>query len=90
MKTASYTYLKIEILKSKQNQMHEALTLFDSLINCEWFKKKSIILSLNKTDVFRKKIAISPVSKHFPGYIGPDTDYGAAAEYFASRFREVD
>jgi guanine nucleotide-binding protein subunit alpha len=72
-----------------QNQMHEAMMLFESLANGEWFKRKPIILFLNKIDLFKEKLAISPVSNHFPDYHGADNDYDAAAKYFADRFRGI-
>ncbi|KAI9928942.1 G-Protein alpha subunit [Aspergillus wentii] len=69
--------------------MHEAMMLFESLVNGEWFKRKPIILFLNKIDLFKGKLAVSPVSKHFPDYSGSDTDFDAAARYFADRFRGI-
>ncbi|GAD97028.1 guanine nucleotide-binding protein subunit alpha [Paecilomyces variotii No. 5] len=71
------------------NQMHEAMMLFESLVNGEWFKRKPIILFLNKIDLFKSKLDLSPVSKHFPDYNGSDTDFDAAAKYFADRFRGI-
>jgi len=71
------------------NQMHEAMMLFESLVNGEWFKRKPIILFLNKMDLFKVKLAISPVSKHFPDYHGSNTDFEAAGKYFADRFRGI-
>ncbi|OQE19899.1 hypothetical protein PENSTE_c014G06397 [Penicillium steckii] len=71
------------------NQMHEAMMLFESLVNGEWFKRKPIILFLNKMDLFKDKLAISSISKHFPDYTGPDTDFEAAYRYFADRFRGI-
>jgi guanine nucleotide-binding protein subunit alpha, other len=77
------------MLTCTQNQMHEAMMLFESLVNGEWFKNKPIILFLNKIDLFRRKLAISPVSAHFPEYEGADDDEEAAAKYFAERFRNI-
>jgi guanine nucleotide-binding protein subunit alpha, other len=71
------------------NQMHEALMLFESLVNGEWFKKKPVILFLNKIDLFRAKLAISPVSARFPDYHGDDNDEEAAKKFFADRFRSI-
>ncbi|KAJ5594765.1 Fungal G-protein alpha subunit [Penicillium hispanicum] len=71
------------------NQMHEAMMLFESLVNGEWFKRKPIILFLNKIDLFKAKLAISPISNHFPDYAGSDTDLDAAARFFADRFRGI-
>jgi len=48
------------------NRMDEALTLFDSICNSKWFSRTSIILFLNKTDLFREKLATSPIEKYYP------------------------
>ncbi|KAL3482369.1 guanine nucleotide binding protein, alpha subunit [Aspergillus californicus] len=71
------------------NQMHEAMMLFESLVNGEWFKRKPIILFLNKIDLFKAKLEISPISKHFPDYSESNTDFDAAAKYFGDRFRGI-
>lgn len=76
-------------LTQTQNQMHEAMMLFESLVNGEWFKRKPIILFLNKIDLFKGKLEFSPVSKHFPDYNGSNSDFDAAARYFADRFRGI-
>ena len=36
--------------------MNESLILFDSVINSRWFLRTSIILFLNKIDVFKNKL----------------------------------
>ena len=69
--------------------MHEAMMLFESLVNGEWFKDKPIILFLNKIDLFHEKLGVSPVSNHFPDYKGGNEDSDAAADYFADRFRSI-
>ena len=71
------------------NQMHEAFMLFESLVNGEWFRDKPIILFLNKIDLFREKLAVSPISAHFPNYQGKDTDEEAAKAFFANRFKAI-
>ncbi|KIW94307.1 uncharacterized protein Z519_05623 [Cladophialophora bantiana CBS 173.52] len=71
------------------NQMHEALMLFESLVNGEWFKDKPIILFLNKIDLFREKLPISPLSAYFPDYTGKDGDEEAAKQFFANKFRSI-
>jgi len=38
------------------NRMDEALNLFDEICNSRWFKKTSMILMLNKRDLFAEKI----------------------------------
>jgi len=39
-----------------QNRMAESLLLFESVINSRWFLRTSIILFLNKIDVFKNKL----------------------------------
>ena len=71
------------------NQMHEALMLFESLINGEWFKDKPIILFLNKVDLFREKLKKSPIKSHFPDYQGREGDESAATQFFANKFKAI-
>ncbi|OMJ27845.1 Guanine nucleotide-binding protein subunit alpha [Smittium culicis] len=67
------------------NRMQEALTLFDSICNSRWFSKTSIILFLNKIDLFREKIPRSPLSDYFSDYKGGN-DVDSAGEYILRRF----
>ncbi|RPA82352.1 guanine nucleotide binding protein, alpha subunit [Ascobolus immersus RN42] len=71
------------------NQMQEALMLFESICNSQWFIKTSIILFLNKIDLFKAKLASSPVKKYFPDYTGDQKSYKQAAEFFAENFRRL-
>ncbi|KAH8801946.1 G protein alpha-subunit [Flagelloscypha sp. PMI_526] len=67
------------------NRMQEALTLFDSICNSRWFVKTSIILFLNKIDLFADKLPRSPLSDYFPDFTG-GSNYDAACEYLLTRF----
>ncbi|OZJ06455.1 Guanine nucleotide-binding protein subunit alpha [Bifiguratus adelaidae] len=67
------------------NRMQEALTLFDSICNSRWFTKTSIILFLNKVDLFREKLSTSPMHLYFPDYDGGD-NFDAASDYILNRF----
>jgi len=71
------------------NQMQEALLLFDSICNSQWFTNTSMILFLNKIDIFREKIKVSPVSKYFTDYHGPNTDFKQTTHYFKRRFQRL-
>ena len=53
-----------------QNRMQESLKLFDSICNNKWFTDTSIILFLNKKDLFEEKIKKSPLTICFPEYTG--------------------
>jgi len=67
------------------NRMVEALNMFESICNSKWFSRTSIILFLNKTDLFKEKIAKSPMYNIFPDYQGGE-DYDAACDYLLGRF----
>lgn len=52
------------------NRMIESMKLFDSICNNKWFVETSIILFLNKKDLFEEKITKSPLTICFPEYTG--------------------
>ncbi|WFD44261.1 Guanine nucleotide-binding protein alpha-2 subunit [Malassezia psittaci] len=70
---------------SKQNRMAESLVLFESVVNSRWFARTSVILLLNKIDIFRQKIPRQPLSDYFPEYTGGN-DVNKAAKYILWRF----
>ena len=53
-----------------QNRMQESLKLFDSICNNKWFGDTSIILFLNKKDLFEEKILQSSLTICFYEYAG--------------------
>ena len=53
--------------------MQESLKLFDSICNNKWFGDTSIILFLNKKDLFEEKILRSPLTICFSEYAGTYT-----------------
>lgn len=57
----------------EMNRMIESLKLFDSICNSKWFVETSIILFLNKKDLFEEKIKRSPLTICFPEYTGKTT-----------------
>ncbi|KAM7534713.1 hypothetical protein Aperf_G00000112374 [Anoplocephala perfoliata] len=67
------------------NRMQESLKLFDSICNNKWFTDTSIILFLNKKDLFAEKIKRSPLTVCFPEYPGKQT-YEEAAIYIQASF----
>jgi len=67
------------------NRMHEALTLFGEICNSRWFTNTSMILFLNKRDLFAEKIQRVPLKKCFENYTGENT-YEAAGEYIKAQF----
>ncbi|KAK7033966.1 Guanine nucleotide-binding protein alpha-2 subunit [Paramarasmius palmivorus] len=71
-----------------QNQMEESLILFESIINSRWFLRTSIILFLNKIDIFRRKLSKVPLEKYFPEYTGGN-DINKAAKYILWKFMQA-
>eukprot|EP01106_Pelomyxa_sp_JSP_P006971 TRINITY_DN2139_c0_g2_i2.p1 TRINITY_DN2139_c0_g2~~TRINITY_DN2139_c0_g2_i2.p1 ORF type:complete len:153 (-),score=15.51 TRINITY_DN2139_c0_g2_i2:133-591(-) len=67
------------------NRMHESLKLFDEVCNSPWFRSTTIILFLNKRDLFEQKIRKTPLTVCFPEYKGPST-YEAGVEYIKNQF----
>ncbi|KAJ7620971.1 heterotrimeric G protein alpha subunit B [Roridomyces roridus] len=67
------------------NRMQEALTLFESIVNSRWFYKTSIILFLNKIDLFAEKLKRSPLGNYFEDYTGGD-NYDAACSFLLQLF----
>lgn len=69
------------------NQMVEATMLFDSICNSKWFVKTSMILFLNKVDLFEQKLPHSPIEAHFPDYKPEDPmDAEAGKAFFRTKF----
>jgi len=67
------------------NRMQESLKLFDSICNNKWFTDTSIILFLNKKDLFAQKITKSNITQCFPEYTGSQK-YEEAAAYIQAQF----
>ena len=67
---SSNLFISASCARPAQNRMHESMKLFDSICNNKWFTETSIILFLNKKDLFEEKIAHSPLTICFPEYTG--------------------
>ncbi|KZP22079.1 heterotrimeric G-protein alpha subunit, GPA2-like protein [Athelia psychrophila] len=71
------------------NQMQDAMTIWDSICHSQWFKQTSIILFLNKNDLFEKKLPHSDIKNFFPDYDGEPGDVKAGKDYFKRRFARL-
>ncbi|KAL6074112.1 Guanine nucleotide-binding protein G(i) subunit alpha-2 [Balamuthia mandrillaris] len=67
------------------NRMVESLNLFADVINNQWFHDTTIILFLNKKDLFEKKITKVNLNVCFPSYNGP-MEYHKAAKFIEKQF----
>ncbi|GKY94287.1 hypothetical protein MPSEU_000394500 [Mayamaea pseudoterrestris] len=74
----------------RTNRMVEALDLFRSVCNNRAFANTSIMLFLNKKDVFAEKIMYSDIAaqKAFADYAGPPKDFNAGVLYFIQKFKD--
>ncbi|KAI2661672.1 Guanine nucleotide-binding protein G(t) subunit alpha-2 [Labeo rohita] len=70
------------------NRMHESLHLFNSICNHRFFATTSIVLFLNKKDLFQEKIKKVHLSICFPEYDGPNT-YDDASNYIKAQFQDL-
>lgn len=77
--------LKIEENNST-NRMSESLELFETILQYPWFTKQSIILFLNKTDLFEIKMPLSNLADYFPTYMGSNTDIDEGKQFIQSMY----
>lgn len=68
------------------NRMVEALNLFDEIVNSKYFRDTSIILFLNKRDLFQEKLRSIPLKSCFPEYTGPAEDPVTALGFLQAQF----
>ena len=50
--------------------MQQSLNLLESIYNHKWFRKTTVLVFLNKKDLFEEKIKKSPLTICFPEYTG--------------------
>jgi GTPase SAR1 family protein len=74
----------------RQNRMIEALNLFESVVKNAHFAESSIMLFLNKKDIFSEKIMHSDIAAiaQFSDYAGPPQDFDHGVLYFIQKFEE--
>mmetsp|Transcript_6157 Transcript_6157/g.13690 ORF Transcript_6157/g.13690 Transcript_6157/m.13690 type:complete len:434 (-) Transcript_6157:691-1992(-) len=74
----------------RTNRMVEALELFRSVCNNRAFSNTSIMLFLNKKDIFAEKIMHSDIAAQRPfcDYAGPTKDFDHGVLYFIQKFKD--
>ncbi|MES1912152.1 MAG: hypothetical protein MHM6MM_004476 [Cercozoa sp. M6MM] len=70
----------------RTNRIWEALQLFNEISNSRWFRNTTVILFLNKRDLFEDKIKKVPLTVCFPEFPGPQLEYEPAAQYMQQQF----
>ena len=81
-------YDQVLLESGTQNRLEESLNLFESVVNSMWFRRTSIVLCLNKIDIFIEKLPKSPLENYFPDYAG-GSDVNKAVKYILWRFRKL-
>jgi len=71
------------------NAMHESIRLFQVVIGNRYFRTTSMILFLNKMDLFEVKIRSKPIKECFPTYEGPNDGSDADKEQAIKFIQEV-
>mmetsp|Transcript_3939 Transcript_3939/g.5479 ORF Transcript_3939/g.5479 Transcript_3939/m.5479 type:complete len:365 (+) Transcript_3939:108-1202(+) len=76
---------------SSKNRVIEAIELFSDICNSTFFRTSSMILFLNKIDLFKEKVKKHPIKSvdHFDDFSGKIGDVDAGVEYFLNRFTSV-
>ncbi|KAJ3264787.1 hypothetical protein HDU77_007636, partial [Chytriomyces hyalinus] len=70
------------------NRLVDSLNLFGTVCNHPLFKKTSLILFMNKIDVFKAKLRRSEISSYFPEFEGRNT-YHDGCEFFVNLFLDM-
>jgi len=70
------------------NRMEESLRVFESVCNSTWFEKTSIVLFLNKVDLFKEKLAKKDLRCCFPDYSGGN-NFENAANFITQKYINV-
>lgn len=63
-------YDQVLVEDKTRNRLIESIALFEGIITLPWFDNTSIILFLNKEDLFEEKIKRVPISEFFPEFTG--------------------
>ena len=61
--------------------------MFQTILNYPWFKNSSLILFLNKKDLFAEKIPRSFIGDYFPDYDGPPQDVQHATQFMSELYQ---
>ena len=66
------------------NRMVDSLQVFEKIISNKLLSKASMLVFLNKVDLFELKIPHSPINVYFPDYTGKGIEQGR--EFFKKKF----
>merc|ERR1712154_480106 len=72
---------------NRNNRMRESIGLFRRIVNLDVFRGSHVILFLNKSDLFEKKVGKYSVKDHFKDYEGEETR-DEIIKFFKTKFKE--
>jgi len=78
-------YDQVIVEDEKTNRVVEALTLFAEIAGSPYFKETSMILFLNKRDLFQDKVKLVKIKDFFETYKG-DNSYDDGCKFFKELF----
>ena len=67
----------------------DSLSLFDAIANNPYLQKVSLIIFLNKSDLFKKMLPIHPIKKAFPSYTGEDDNLEKSTDFIKKQFEKM-
>lgn len=73
----------------EKNRLEEALDLFDSITNSRWFRRTTMLLFLNKADIFEEKLVKRNIPLNSSGLFpnAPKSfDYNTGLEWLRDEF----
>jgi len=71
------------------NRMEETLKLFNEICNARWFVETSLILFLNKRDLFEEKIKRVPLTKFFKDYKDDPHNFRKCSTFIKRKFETL-
>ena len=71
---------------SSVNRLEESIALFKLILKNEWLQQSSVILFLNKKDIFDEKIQYFDLADSFPDYHGKYCDSIEAKDFIVEKF----
>ncbi|CAM1500629.1 Fc.00g097910.m01.CDS01 [Cosmosporella sp. VM-42] len=85
---STYDQLTLPSSDEADTSLQDALLLFGTLFNSPSLSRTKFILFLNKADIFKEKLLVTPLNHHFPDYSGGD-DFREALTYIVDRFANI-
>ncbi|KAJ5071270.1 guanine nucleotide-binding protein g(o) subunit alpha [Anaeramoeba ignava] len=71
------------------NRLKESISLFHEICTSPWFMNSSIILFLNKKDIFKSKIEKYDLSQVFKEYKGTPNSYKEGFDFIRDQFKKA-